>query len=295
MTKCVIIVTYEPELNNLRQLTENVEKAGFIPVIVDNSVKYPVKKEEISKMSRVVSMHGNAGIAAAQNAGIQIAQSLGACKIAFFDQDSMADESLLRKLENSLDKLGECVVTPMALNKETKEEYPAQRLNKIGYPIDIFVKGETTPQKADLVISSGMMMTVGVLQKVGNYDEDFFIDFVDLEWCLRCRKAKIPVYIIPDVILLHKIGSTDIQAGEMKIVVHSPVRTYYKVRNSFLMLYKRAGIIFTIRQILPALIHNFLLIFSVKEKGSYLKYYCLGVIHGIFGIRGKYPGGKKDA
>ena len=272
-----------------------MEKAGFIPVIVDNSVKYPVKKEEISKMSRVVSMHGNAGIAAAQNAGIQIAQSLGACKIAFFDQDSMADESLLRKLENSLDKLGECVVTPMALNKETKEEYPAQRLNKIGYPIDIFVKGETTPQKADLVISSGMMMTVGVLQKVGNYDEDFFIDFVDLEWCLRCRKAKIPVYIIPDVILLHKIGSTDIQAGEMKIVVHSPVRTYYKVRNSFLMLYKRAGIIFTIRQILPALIHNFLLIFSVKEKGSYLKYYCLGVIHGIFGIRGKYPGGKKDA
>lgn len=295
MTKCVVIVTYEPELNNLKQLTENVEKAGFIPIIADNSVRCLVQRKDVSKMSRIVSMSGNAGIAAAQNAGIQMAKNLGACKIAFFDQDSMADENLLRKLELSLDELGECVVTPLALDKETGEEYPVQRLNKIGYPKDFFVKGSKAPQRADLVISSGMMMTAAVLQKVGNYDEDFFIDFVDIEWCLRCKKAAVPVYVIPDAVLLHKIGNTDILAGEMKIVVHSPARTYYKVRNSFLLLYKRAGIIFTIRQILPALIHNFLLIFSVKEKGCYLKYYFQGVIHGIFGIRGKYPGGKKNA
>ena len=292
MTKCVVIVTYEPELNNLKQLTENVEKAGFIPVIADNSVKCPVKPDVVSERSRIISMHGNAGIAAAQNAGIELAGRLGACKIAFFDQDSTVDERLLRKLERLLDRLGECVVAPLALDKETGVEYPVQRLNKIGYPKDVFVKGKKTPQRADLVISSGMMMTAGVLQKVGNYDEDFFIDFVDIEWCLRCRKTEIPVYVIPDAVLLHKIGSTDIQAGDMKIVVHSPARTYYKVRNSFLLLYKKTGVIFAIRQILPALIHNFLLIFSVKEKRNYLKYYFQGVIHGIIGIRGKYPGGK---
>lgn len=295
MTKCVIIVTYEPEMNNLKRLTKCVSEAGFIPIIVDNSEKEPVDKKQLHPGSQVLFLHGNMGIAAAQNAGIEKAQKLGAHVIGFFDQDSDADAELLRKLDNSLAVLGKCVVSPLALEKGTCKEYPVQRLNRIGYPKDVFVKGKEKPQQVDLVISSGMMMSAEVLQQVGMYDEDFFIDFVDVEWCLRCKKAGIPIFVIPDAVLLHKIGNENISVGEMNILVHSPIRTYYKVRNSFLLLYKKAGTIFTIRQILPALLHNFLLIFSVENKGSYFKYYFLGIIHGIFGVRGKYQGGKKNA
>ena len=295
MTKCVIIVTYEPELNNLKRLTQCVQEAGFVPVLVDNSEKHPVEKKAVSSKSQILSMEGNVGIAAAQNAGISYARKLGAEMIGFFDQDSTADEKLLTELEMALKKLGKCVVAPLALEKDTLLEYPVQRLNKFGYPKDVFVKGEKKPQQVDLVISSGMMTTASVFEKVGDYDEDFFIDFVDVEWCLRCKKAGIPVFVIPDAVLLHKIGNENVTVGDMNIVVHSAVRTYYKVRNSFLLLYKKAGLIFTIRQILPAVLHNFLQIFSVKDKGMYLKYYILGILHGICGVRGKYRGGKKNA
>lgn len=295
MTKCVIIVTYEPELNNLKRLTQCVQEAGFVPVLVDNSENHPVEKKTVSSKSQILSMRGNVGIAAAQNAGISYASKMGAGVIGFFDQDSTADEKLLEKLETALEKLGECVVAPAAVEKDTLLEYPVQRLNKFGYPKDVFVKGEKEPQQVDLVISSGMMTTAKVFEKVGNYDEDFFIDFVDVEWCLRCKKAGIPVFVIPDAVLLHKIGNANVTVGEMNIVVHSAVRTYYKVRNSFLLLYKKAGVVFTIRQILPAVLHNFLQIFSVKDKGMYLKYYLLGILHGICGVRGKYRGGKKNA
>lgn len=294
MTKCVIIVTYEPELNNLKRLTHCVQNAGFLPIIVDNSEKHPVEMTKLASTARMISMHGNAGIAAAQNAGIRLAKKLGAKMIGFFDQDSHADEKLLEKLEKALQNLGECVVSPLALEKDSLNEYPVQILGRLGYPKDVFVKGKKVPQKVDLVISSGMMTTAEVFEKVGVYDEDFFIDFVDVEWCLRCKKAEIPVYVIPDAVLMHKIGNENVSVGEMSIVVHSAVRTYYKVRNAFLLLYKKAGVIFTMRQILPALLHNFLLIFSVEEKRKYLKYYFMGVVHGIFGIRGKYPGGKKN-
>lgn len=294
MTKCVIIVTYEPELNNLKRLTHCVQNAGFLPIIVDNSEKHPVEMTKLASTARMISMHGNAGIAAAQNAGIRLAKKLGAKMIGFFDQDSHADEKLLEKLEKALQNLGECVVSPLALEKDSWNEYPVQILGRLGYPKDVFVKGKKVPQKVDLVISSGMMTTAEVFEKVGVYDEDFFIDFVDVEWCLRCKKAEIPVYVIPDAVLMHKIGNENVSVGEMSIVVHSAVRTYYKVRNAFLLLYKKAGVIFTMRQILPALLHNFLLIFSVEEKRKYLKYYFIGVVHGIFGIRGKYPGGKKN-
>ena len=114
MTKCVIIVTYEPELNNLKRLTQCAEEAGFIPVLVDNSEKNPVEKHKVSSQSHVISMKGNAGIAAAQNAGVRYAKKLGAHVIGFFDQDSTADETLLKKLEDSLLELGACVAAPLA-------------------------------------------------------------------------------------------------------------------------------------------------------------------------------------
>ena len=295
MTKCVIVVTYEPELNNLKRLTQCAQNAGFTAIVVDNSEKCPVEPKDIGEDAQIVHMHGNAGIAAAQNAGIRRAKELGTRILGFFDQDSDADEKLLETLENALGMLGDCVAAPLAVEKDTLEEYPVQRLNRFGLPKDVFVKEEKTPQQVDLVISSGTMTTVDVFEKTGLFDEDFFIDFVDVEWCLRCKKAGVPVYVVPDAVLLHKIGNADVTVGDKKILVHSPMRTYYKVRNSFLLFYKKAGVLFTIRQILPAILHNFLLIFSGKDKGAYCKYYFLGIFHGILGIRGKYRGGKQNA
>lgn len=295
MTKCVVIVTYEPEKEALKKLTECIEEAGFTPVIADNSEKSAVTAEQVSEHTKILSLHGNAGIAAAQNAGIRYACGQGAEIIAFFDQDSRIDGGLLKILEKNLKLLGECVVVPVAVDLETGEEYPVQRLGKLGYPKDLYVKGAKQAAEADLVISSGTMTTADIFRKAGIFDEDFFIDFVDIEWCLRCRRAGIPIYVIPEAVLQHKIGSEEIHTEGMTITVHSPVRTYYKVRNSFLLFRKKAGLVFTVRQMLPALLHNFLLLFHVKEKGSYLKYYIKGIGHGIIGVRGRYPEDRKNA
>lgn len=292
MLKCIIIVTYEPELNHLRHLVKNVQAADFLPILVDNSEKNPLKKGLFFGEIQMIAMQGNEGIAAAQNAGIALAKELGAEIIGFFDQDSQADAELIQKLSNYTDLYEDCVIAPVALEKDTFLEYPVQRLNNIGYPKDVYVKNAKRPQKVDLVISSGTMMSMQVLEKAGMFDEDFFIDFVDIEWCLRCKKAAIPIYVLPDAVLYHKIGNEVIDAGQMEITVHSPLRTYYKVRNSFLLLHKKVNVIFAFRQILPAVIHNFLLIFQVENKKEYLKYYLLGICHGVCGIKGKYKKGK---
>ena len=292
MLKCLIIVTYEPALEHLSSLIKNVQTAGFLPILVDNSEKHPLKKGMFLGEIQMIFMEGNAGIAAAQNAGVLLAKKLGAELIGFFDQDSQADAELIQKLSDYTELYDGCVVAPLALEKDTLLEYPVQRLNNVGYPKDVYVKNAKRPQKVDLVISSGTMMSLQVLEKAGMFDEDFFIDFVDIEWCLRCKKAAIPIYVLPDAVLYHKIGNETIDAGQMKITVHSPLRTYYKVRNSFLLLYKKVNVIFAFRQILPAVIHNFLLIFQEENKKEYLKYYLLGICHGVCGIKGKYKKGK---
>lgn len=291
MLKCIIIVTYEPELKHLHHLAKNVQDAGFLPIFVDNSEKNPITKQMIPEGCKLVSMEGNEGIAAAQNAGIALAGQFGAEVIGFFDQDSHADSELIKKLSDYVENHEICVSAPLALEKDTLLEYPVQNLNRMGYPKDVFVKDAKEPQKVDIVISSGTMMRMQVLEKAGGFDEDFFIDFVDIEWCLRCKKTEIPIYVLPDAVLYHKIGNETIDAAHMEITVHSPLRTYYKVRNSFLLFYKKINVIFTIRQILPAVIHNLLMIFQVEQKKEYLKYYLLGICHGICGVKGKYKKG----
>lgn len=292
MIKCAIIVTYEPEMQQLKKIIQRIKQANFIPIIVDNSEKKVEKFEHEFPDSIIVSMEGNRGIAHAQNAGIARAVALNAQRIAFFDQDSDIDAELIEKLENYIEEKGMCVTVPVALEKDTLLEYPVQKLNCIGFPKDVYVKNKKHPQKVDIVISSGTMMNMKIIENVGGFDEDFFIDFVDVEWCLRCKKAEIPIYVLPDAILYHKIGNKTIDIAKMEIIVHSPIRTYYKVRNSFLLLYKKVNLLFTIRQILPAVFHNFLLIFQVENKKEYLKYYLLGIGHGICGVKGKYEKGK---
>ena len=150
MLKCIIIVTYEPELNQLRHLVKNIQAADFLPILVDNSEKNPLKKGLFLGEIQMIAMQGNAGIAAAQNAGITLAKKLGAEIIGFFDQDSQADAELIQKLLIYTELYEGCVIAPLALEKDTLLEYPVQRLNPIGYPKDVYVKMQRDRKKSIL-------------------------------------------------------------------------------------------------------------------------------------------------
>ena len=104
MIKYAIIVTYEPDIEHLKQFTECVENADCIPIIVDNSEKNFVIAEDVSENSIIINLQGNYGIAMAQNRGIEVALDNGANIIGFFDQDSNADEELIRKLSEFIEK-----------------------------------------------------------------------------------------------------------------------------------------------------------------------------------------------
>ena len=45
------------------------------------------------------------------------------------------------------------------------------------------------------------------------FDEDFFIDFVDVEWCLRCKKNKVAIFVVPDAVMEHEIGISSVKLG----------------------------------------------------------------------------------
>jgi rhamnosyltransferase len=86
----------------------------------------------------------------------------------------------------------------------------------------------------DLVITSGAMVRREVVEKIGLPRSDFFIDFVDYEYCLRARSHGYKIAVITAAKLFHEIG----KAQKVRFLgrrylwsQHRPFREYYKSRN----------------------------------------------------------------
>ena len=90
----------------------------------------------------------------------------------------------------------------------------------------------------DLLPSSGLCFSVGVLERIGPFREDLFIDGVDTEWMLRCHVLGIPVYVVPEARLAHSIGERVVHlpwSRSKEIPIHKPFRYYYTYRNYLLL------------------------------------------------------------
>ena len=159
--------------------------------------------------------------------------------------DRVANEAVcvekidITELEKYLEKNNSCVLCPLSIDRLNDLEYPSHRFNRYGIAKSVYCKNENKLIEVDIAISSGTTLTMDTFNKIGYYDEDFFIDFVDIEWCIRARKKNIPIFIAPDIKMYHSIGDNVIKTKLFTISSHSPIRTYYKVRNSFLLSRKK--------------------------------------------------------
>ena len=282
----VVIVAYEPEKDKLYDTCACIIKQGSNPIIVDNSEKEKISEEDLPANAILISLGENKGIAAALNEGIRYVRKCNANIITFFDQDSVVTGNILDELQQGVISL-QGVVAPIYIDAASGNEYPSHVVSQIGMMKDVYSLNKSTPQKVDIVITSGTTLYMDVFDNVGEFDEDFFIDFVDIEWCMRCKKKSIPIYVLPYVQMTHCIGIKTICCGGIRVNKHTPYRTYYKVRNSFILLRKVDNLVFCLRQIIPALIHNFLCIIGDSNWKEYLQYYYKGIIDGIRGKKGR--------
>ena len=89
--------------------------------------------------------------------------------------------------------------------------------------------------EVDHLIASGCLIPMGVLDHVGAMREDFFIDFVDVEWCLRARHAGYRMYGVCAAHLEHQLGDKPVRFLGREYLTHSPQRHYFHTRNAMLL------------------------------------------------------------
>jgi rhamnosyltransferase len=288
---CCIVVCYRPDVAQLMSLCRLVLADGATVVLVDNSEIPCLRPGTLPDGCTLITLGWNSGIGHALNVGVARALAAGAAVIAFFDQDSKVDSGLLKRLAAAIQPGNPEIVSPLCVDDRTNAALPSLRLSRHGMSTPVHRADLSSRYPVDIVISSGTVATREVFDLAGPFDESLFIDFVDTEWCLRCRAKQIPIYVVPTAVMRHSIGSRHFRFGSLTIIVHSSTRCYYQIRNSFLLLRKRhVPLIFSVKQIVSILLSRIALLFGVEDRIGYVKTYWSAVLDGIRGISGARPG-----
>lgn len=94
-------------------------------------------------------------------------------------------------------------------------------------------------RRFDFPITSGMLVPISILNTLGGYRPDFFVDGIDLDLTLRAKENGIPVYLVGNCVLLQQYGVTKSRKVLFKTISinsHSPERLYEMYRNFQILL-----------------------------------------------------------
>jgi rhamnosyltransferase len=235
LTVCAIIVTYYPDAYLFDRI-ERVAKQVAQILIVDNGSPSPYKlqiREIADKLqAHLILNSNNRGLACALNAGARWAASHGYRWALTLDQDTTVASDMIATLADVF------------------RSYPSpERLAVIGSNYRHKTKGtllsETMSIPSDFpgwemtaVLTSGSLVSLDSFQAVGGFRDDFFIDCVDFEYCLRTRAHGLHVAMSFKPVMEHGIGClTEHRLLWKKVGTsnHSPVRQYFMTRNTLIL------------------------------------------------------------
>ncbi|MCX7998056.1 MAG: hypothetical protein N3A69_03770, partial [Leptospiraceae bacterium] len=140
--------------------------------------------------------------------------------------------------------------------------------------------------------TSGSVMSLELWEKLGKFDEELFLDYVDFDMCFRARLSGYKIYAVEKAIMKHTVGNREFYKFLNRTIVlinHSPQRNYYVVRNAYIMRkkygkqfpeFKKGDKIFMWKRSIKA-------IFFEKNRIQKFFYILLGILHGFLNKKGK--------
>lgn len=286
------MVTYHPwaeVLDHVRRIRAQVDAV----MIVDNSGT-PAARALLGPLARepgvgTIFNPENRGIAAAFNQGAARAAFDGFAWIATFDQDSRIPAGFVAGLRTAL--------AAHPVRSKVAVVAPVYRDTGLGFryspsvPLPADDPGRAV--EVSVTASSGNLVSLAALRDCGGFRDDYFIDCVDFEFCLRLRRRGWRVLEARAVTLDHAQG----EWRQRKWLGRSPryndygaVRRYYQARNR-VRLYQRFALFDSswIARDAWGFFCDFLkLLLFCENRAAKVRAMAVGLAHGVVGRMGKW-------
>jgi rhamnosyltransferase len=233
---CGIVVTHHPD-DDFPVRLQGISSQLDLVVVVDNGSA----DAEVCVLREIAAHHlgislilnsENLGIARALNIGIQQAATLGYRWVLLLDQDSRVHDDLLDAL--------------LAVHGAFPEK---ERLALIGSGYRDLRRELAKPStgsaldnqwdEVESVITSGSLLSLAAYSVIGPFREEFFIDHVDNEYCIRARASGYRLINACRPLMSHSVGAPTLHKWlwmKKMTTNHSADRRYYFARNDTVML-----------------------------------------------------------
>lgn len=225
----LVSVYYPNEIvvDNISRIGRQVDEV----IICDNSPN--MNSLMFQKVTNVnyVAYNQNEGLPRAFNKAINKYNFNDEDFLVFFDQDSRIDDNYIVNLldeyeivENKFPQLG-CMGPIFYNTSNNKTEVPhfKTRLCSSSY-------------RVENIITSSLLTRYGNLAKVGFWNDNLFLDFVDWDLCWRFEQVGLICAITEKVLLNHTVGIGEKKVGPIHLRVGQPFREYYQTRDALFLL-----------------------------------------------------------
>lgn len=278
-----VVPLYRPTSQQVEMLSDLEQEVDAIVAVDDGSGPWKVLDSAAGR-AVLLRMASNVGIARCLNEGVNEARRLGATHVLTMDQDSGLSMHYVREALNAL-----------------------QHLSDSGIPCGGVGAGHIGPHRVDGAavadevrdgfdgIQSGWLLPISTLDRVGPFDEDLFIDCVDVDYLVRCSVAGLPIVVTDRCTIEHALGTGErtVRIGGRSVVFsyHRPFRRYYITRNRILML-RRHGRerprAMVGQAVTAARIAAMSLVLGSERQAQAVAIWA-GLVHGLAGRGGRIP------
>ncbi|WP_049621216.1 glycosyltransferase [Frateuria defendens] len=287
----LIFVLYHPTADFLRNL-EKAAAACTNVVAVDNSPEADLALHEVLRQRgiAVIFNRNDGGLAGAYNKGAERLLAQGCEVIFLLDQDSDIDERFFATMMQACESLGTDAyligpkIHEIHLGRCMPVIPPGRR-----WPRPRRIDGESEGLFPTLfIISSGTALSAAAYRRLGAFREDYFIEYLDIEYGLRASSQGVPVYMNAAATMRQTTGRIE-RHGRLFTTNHAAWRRYYGARNGVhaLWLYRRQWALYWLS--VPFALYQALcvLLFEPQKRPKLAAVAC-GLWDGLRGRLGRF-------
>jgi len=253
----VVTVNYntaEDTISFLESL-KKVKTSTFVVdcIIIDNGSKEVLTLPEHLKNAKttLIRSEKNTGFSGGYNMGMKEALKQGADYVLIINNDTLLDQDIITKLLQVLESKPEIGVTTPKIyfakgHEFHKDKYTKEELGHVlwyagGYTdwdnvtsihrgVDEVDHGQYDEcAKIEFATGCCMMFKKEVLEKVGYFDDNYFLYYEDADLNERIKRAGYEIYYVPEAILTHVNAASSGGAGNGNVL-----QDYFITRNKML-------------------------------------------------------------
>ncbi len=176
----------------------------------------------------------NSGFSGGCNIGVGRAILDGSTHIFLLNNDAVVLSSTIERLINESMHLNNNAILGCAVKFYGTEKFQffgSRTREDVGQP-SWFDENDSEKLsgrliETDFILGAALFAPTQIWHEVGQFDERFYLNYEETDWCYRARKFGFQCYVVSDAVALHRVGANIGPIG-------GPMQNYFSYRNELL-------------------------------------------------------------